>query len=47
MTGRAPELAVIDLVFRYPDAQATLPKPFTPAQLIHVLEDCVPRWTAP
>ena len=31
---------------RYPDAQAILPKPFTKAQVLRVLEDCVPRWHA-
>jgi CheY-like chemotaxis protein len=30
---------------RYPDAQAILPKPFTRAQVVRVLEDCVPRWS--
>jgi CheY-like chemotaxis protein len=32
---------------KYPAAQAVLPKPFTRAQILQVLEDCVPRWTAP
>jgi len=32
---------------KYPDAQATLPKPFTRAQILQVLRDCVPRWVAP
>lgn len=32
---------------RYPEAQAILPKPFTRAQVVQVLEDCVPRWSAP
>jgi CheY-like chemotaxis protein len=32
---------------RYPEAQAVLPKPFTRAQILQVLEDCVPRWVAP
>jgi CheY-like chemotaxis protein len=31
---------------RYPEAQAILPKPFTRAQVLKVLADCVPRWTA-
>jgi len=31
---------------KYPDAQATLPKPFTRAQVLQVLERCVPRWNA-
>jgi CheY-like chemotaxis protein len=29
---------------KYPAAQAMLPKPFTRAQILQVLEDCVPRW---
>lgn len=29
---------------KYPDADAILPKPFTRAQVLRVLEDCVPRW---
>ena len=29
---------------KYPDADAILPKPFTRAQVLHVLEECVPRW---
>jgi len=32
---------------KYPVAQAFLPKPFTRAQILKVLEDCVPRWTTP
>ncbi len=32
---------------KYPDAQAILPKPFTRAQILQVLADTVPRWTAP
>jgi CheY-like chemotaxis protein len=32
---------------KYPAAQAILPKPFTRAQVLQALEDCVPRWTAP
>jgi CheY-like chemotaxis protein len=32
---------------KYPDAQAILPKPFTRAQVLRVLADCVPRWTTP
>jgi CheY-like chemotaxis protein len=32
---------------RYPEAQAVLPKPFTRAQVLQVLGDCVPRWRAP
>jgi CheY-like chemotaxis protein len=32
---------------KYPAAQAVLPKPFTRAQILKVLGDCVPRWTAP
>jgi CheY-like chemotaxis protein len=32
---------------KYPDADAFLPKPFTRAQVLRVLEDCVPRWGAP
>jgi CheY-like chemotaxis protein len=31
---------------KYPEAQAILPKPFTRAQILQVLEDCIPRWTA-
>jgi CheY-like chemotaxis protein len=31
---------------KYPESQAILPKPFTRAQIIKVLEDCVPRWQA-
>ena len=31
---------------RYPEAQAILPKPFTRAQILQVLRDCVPRWSA-
>jgi CheY-like chemotaxis protein len=31
---------------KYPDAHATLPKPFTRAQVLKALEDCVPRWSA-
>lgn len=31
---------------KYPEAQAILPKPFTRAQVLKVLEDCVPRWRA-
>jgi CheY-like chemotaxis protein len=31
---------------KYPAAQAVLPKPFTRAQILQVLEDCVPRWKA-
>jgi len=30
---------------KYPDAQAILPKPFTRAQILQVLRDCVPRWS--
>jgi CheY-like chemotaxis protein len=29
---------------RYPKSQAILPKPFTRAQVLRVLADCVPRW---
>jgi CheY-like chemotaxis protein len=29
---------------KYPVAQAILPKPFTRAQILRVLQDCVPRW---
>lgn len=32
---------------RYPTADAHLPKPFTRAQVISVLESSVPRWRAP
>lgn len=32
---------------KYPESQAILPKPFTRAQIIEVLEKCVPRWQAP
>jgi CheY-like chemotaxis protein len=32
---------------KYPEAQAILPKPFTRAQILQVLADTVPRWTAP
>jgi CheY-like chemotaxis protein len=32
---------------KYPDAQAFLPKPFTRAQVLQALGDCVPRWSAP
>jgi CheY-like chemotaxis protein len=31
----------------YPEAQAILPKPFTGAQILQVLKDCVPRWQQP
>jgi CheY-like chemotaxis protein len=31
---------------RYPDSQAILPKPFTRAQILEVLGECVPRWSA-
>ena len=31
---------------RYPEVQAILPKPFTRAQVVQVLHDCVPRWRA-
>jgi CheY-like chemotaxis protein len=31
---------------RYPEADAILPKPFTRAQVLQVLKDCVPRWNA-
>jgi CheY-like chemotaxis protein len=31
---------------KYPAAQAILPKPFTRAQVLQVLRDCVPRWSA-
>jgi CheY-like chemotaxis protein len=31
---------------KYPAAHAVLPKPFTRAQILQVLEDCVPRWKA-
>lgn len=37
--------SVLD-VRKYPDTQAILPKPFTRAQILRVLEDCVPRWKA-
>lgn len=30
---------------KYPKADAILPKPFTRAQVLKVLEDCVPRWS--
>ena len=30
---------------KYPVADAILPKPFTRAQVLKVLEDCVPRWS--
>jgi CheY-like chemotaxis protein len=29
---------------RYPDVEATLPKPFTRAEVLQVLQDTVPRW---
>jgi CheY-like chemotaxis protein len=29
---------------RYPDVEATLPKPFTRAEVLKVLQDTVPRW---
>jgi CheY-like chemotaxis protein len=32
---------------KYPQANAMLPKPFTRAQVLQALGDCVPRWTAP
>ena len=32
---------------KYPESQAVLPKPFTRAQVLRVLGDCVPRWVAP
>jgi CheY-like chemotaxis protein len=31
---------------KYPDAHAFLPKPFTRAQVLQALRDCVPRWSA-
>ena len=31
---------------KYPAAQAILPKPFTRAQILQVLAECVPRWSA-
>jgi CheY-like chemotaxis protein len=31
---------------KYPEAQAILPKPFTRAQVLEVLQNCVPRWSA-
>lgn len=31
---------------KYPDAEAVLPKPFTRAQVLQVLSECVPRWSA-
>jgi CheY-like chemotaxis protein len=31
---------------RFPETNAILPKPFTGAQIVQVLEDCVPRWRA-
>jgi CheY-like chemotaxis protein len=37
--------SVLD-VRKYPEAQSILPKPFTRAQILQVLEDCVPRWKA-
>jgi CheY-like chemotaxis protein len=32
---------------KYPAAQAILPKPFTRAQILQMLRDSVPRWSAP
>lgn len=32
---------------KYPAADAILPKPFTRAQILQVLEDSVPRWKTP
>ena len=32
---------------KYPAAQAILPKPFTRAEVLQALKDCVPRWRAP
>ncbi|HEX4058906.1 MAG TPA: response regulator [Galbitalea sp.] len=32
---------------KYPDADAILPKPFTRAQILQVLEQVVPRWKTP
>jgi CheY-like chemotaxis protein len=32
---------------KYPDADAILPKPFTRAQVLGVLEKSVPRWKTP
>jgi CheY-like chemotaxis protein len=32
---------------KYPSAHAVLPKPFTRAEILQVLKDCVPRWVAP
>jgi CheY-like chemotaxis protein len=32
---------------KYPDADAVLPKPFTRAQVLQVLEQSVPRWKTP
>lgn len=31
---------------QFPSAEAFLPKPFTRAQILQVLRDCVPRWQA-
>jgi CheY-like chemotaxis protein len=32
---------------KFPEAEATLPKPFTGAEILQVLKDCVPRWRKP
>jgi CheY-like chemotaxis protein len=50
MRGEVPNCAIaVTSVLdsrRYPEAQAILPKPFTRAQILLVLESCVPRWHA-
>jgi CheY-like chemotaxis protein len=33
--------------WRYPQVQATLPKPFTRAEVLQALKTAVPRWEAP
>jgi len=50
LRAAVPECAVVVTSVldarRYPESQAILPKPFTRAQILQVLEDCIPRWSA-
>jgi CheY-like chemotaxis protein len=49
--GDVPDCAIVVTSVldtrKYPAAAAILPKPFTRAQILQVLADCVPRWTRP
>lgn len=51
LRGDVPDCAIVVTSVlderKYPAAQAVLPKPFTRAQILKVLGDCVPRWVAP